>query len=371
MRTFSYIRGKCFHFGYTKLVKPLFFRLPPERIHIRMIRFGHRLGRSGFGRRLTAACFSYQHPALKQTLAGIDFRNPIGLAAGFDKQAELLNLLGPLGFGFAEIGSITAWPYAGNPEPRLWRLPRVKSLIVNYGLSGPGASVMVKRLMASRATIPLGISIARSNVPETSSVTAGVNDYVQGFNQLKDSGQYITLNISCPNTCGGEPFHRPQQLRQLLQALPLSQTEQPVFLKISPDLTDVTVEAIVELALQHNLAGIIAGNLTKDRTVVAGQPNLPPGGLSGKPTWIKSNHLIAKLYRLSGGKLIIIGCGGVFSAEDAYTKIRLGAALIQLVTGLIYEGPQLIGQINEGLVALLKRDGFTNISQAIGADTVV
>lgn len=362
------VRNRVLAFKYRWLLKPVFFRLDPERVHDRMVKFGNLLGRNAATRAMTRALFGFSDPRLSQTLHGVTFPNPIGLSGGFDKNAKLVAILPEVGFGFMEIGSVTAKPYAGNPGQRLWRLPTTKSLVVNYGLMNDGADVIAERLKNIHPRIPLGINIAKTNNQETCELEGGVADYAYSHNRFRGIGQYETINVSCPNAFGGQQFHDPQKLEALLVRLDVRNANKPIFLKISPDLDDSTVDAIVDLALRYGVAGIICTNLTKKRDPsVLKDANVPTiGGLSGKAVDHLSDEMIARVYKRSSGKLTIIGCGGVFSAEDAYRKIKLGASLIQLITGMIYQGPQLISDINLGLTAFLERDGYKNISDAVG-----
>ena len=352
------------------------FRVDPEVIHKRFVRVGQGLGRRKVTRALTRAAFGYEECILSQTIAGVKFPNPVGLAAGFDKNAELLSIMPAVGFGFMEVGSITVQPYQGNPPPRLRRLKKSRGLVVNYGLKSAGAKALARRIGDISQTnerlakhIPLGISIARSNVPGTEVEEAGILDQVECYEVLRGLGDYVTLNLSCPNTAGGEPFHKPELLNSLLRRLPLAGDPRPTFLKISPNLSPEVVSDIIEVALKHNVTGLVIGNLAKnkDNARLYEDVSAFTGGISGKPTELLANKLIAHAYQQGQGKLVIIGCGGVFSAEDAYAKIKLGASLVQLITGMIYEGPQLISSINIGLARLLKKDSFTNIKDAVGA----
>lgn len=358
---------------YRGLLKPAFFKIEPERMHDRMTRTGQRLGRHAATRALTRATFGYEHPMLEQTIHGIQFKNPIGLSAGFDKDALLTDILPSVGFGFVEVGSVTGEPCAGNPQPRLWRLPKSKSLLVYYGLKNDGAEVVCARLrnQFSRLApaIPFGVSVAKTNNRATCDTDAGVDDYAKAFVEAAKVGAYITVNISCPNTFGGEPFTEPGKLELLLAKLDMLPTDRPVFIKLSPDLTLEIVDELLDVAKRHRVHGVICGNLTKNRnTPLLRDPNVPAeGGMSGKVVEPLSDRLILHVYRRAGERFTVIGCGGVFTAEDAYRKIRLGASLIQLITGMIYRGPQAISEINQGLVRLLKKDGYTSVEQAVGA----
>ncbi|EKD78321.1 MAG: dihydroorotate dehydrogenase 2 [uncultured bacterium] len=355
---------------YRHVIKPILFQFDPERVHQTMVATGHWLGKWRGSRAIVRSLFSYQHPSLQQTIAGITFRNPIGLSAGFDKNAELVPTLEAVGFGFVEVGSITAQPCTGNPLPRLWRLPKSNSIVVHIGLANRGAEAIASKLEHQSSVLPVGISIAKTNCQETVDQSAGIADYCATAVRFRSIGQYDTLNVSCPNAFGGEPFHDPAALNALLTAYRQLNLTKPVFVKLSPDLDFTLVDLLVRIMLQHRVTGVICGNLTKDRSNPAIVDATVPasGGLSGKPTRERSLALIRHVYQTAGQHLVIIGVGGVFSAEDAYADIRAGASLVQLITGMIYRGPQLIGEINRGVVRLLQRDGYSNISQAIGRD---
>jgi dihydroorotate dehydrogenase len=219
-------------------------------------------------------------------------------------------------------------------------------------------------------SIPTGTSIAKTNSSDTVSVEAGISDYAKAFRAFADIGEYFAINISCPNAFGGESFLDPARLESLLNELDLISTKKPVFIKLAADLTFAEVDALISVVERHRVHGFILSNLTKNRDNPflhhQDMEQVGGGGISGKPTADLSNKLIAHLYRRVGKRFVIIGVGGIFSAKDAYGKILNGATLVQLITGMIFEGPQLIGEINRGLVELLKRDGFSNISEAVG-----
>jgi dihydroorotate dehydrogenase subfamily 2 len=299
------------------------------------------------------------------------FTNPIGLAAGFDKDAHLLEILPDVGFGFAEIGSVTGEPCQGNPKPRLWRLPKSQGLVVYYGLKNDGCEAIARRLEGRVFRMPIGISVAKTNVPETVAMEAGIADYAKAFRAFATIGDYLTVNISCPNAFGGEPFTDPKRLERLLVALEVIPTNHPVFLKMPVDLPEQTVATLLDVAKRYRVQGVIFANLTKryDRPEIdpAERADLRKGGVSGKPVTKDANRLLSWAYRTYGSRFVYVGCGGVFSARDAYEKIRQGASLVQLITGMVFEGPQLIGELNRGLVRLLARDGFATVAEAVGA----
>jgi len=346
--------------------------MDPEYIHDRMVGIGAWLGSHAGTRTITSWFFEYKNPMLEQDILGIHFLNPVGLAAGFDKNARIAGYMADVGFGFAEIGSITAQPSKGNSGKRLWRLPKSRGLVVNYGLSNEGAKAVCERLRKSAFRIPVGVSMAKTNCAECAIDEVGIEDHIGSFKTCLDVGDYYTINVSCPNAFGGQPFHRPETLDRLLSALDQIPTSKPIFLKLSPDAPTADLDDVVAVANRHRVHGFILTNLTKryelpsiDQDELATQ-NITTGGISGKPVEELSNLLIKHLYQTTRGKYVIIGCGGIFTAEDAYKKIKCGASLVQLITGMIYEGPQLIGEINHGLVKLLEKDGYKNISEAVG-----
>lgn len=374
------VRNRVIGGMYRRILKPLFFARDPEEVHDRMTAAGVRLGRHAVTRGLTRALFSYRHPSLEQTILGMRFANPVGLSAGFDKNAELTEILPEVGFGFAEAGSLTGEPCEGNPKPRLWRLPKSQSIVVWYGLKNDGCEAVAARLAGRKFPcqtgyprrtgfrIPIGISVAKTNSPATMETDAGIADYLKAFQTVQNVADYVTVNISCPNAFGGEPFTNPDKLDLLLAAIDGLSPSKPIFLKLPADLAPHELDALLDVSIRHRVDGYICSNLTKrrDNPRVIERDVPSKGGLSGKPTELLANALISHCYQRLRGSAVIIGSGGVFTAEDAYEKIRLGASLVQLITGMIYRGPQTISEINQGLVRLLKRDGYTNVSEAVG-----
>jgi dihydroorotate dehydrogenase len=355
---------------YKHIFKPVAFAMDPEFVHDRILGLGKVLGKIGLTRGVVASLFDFKHPSLEQDILGIHFPNPIGLAAGFDKNAELTEILPCVGFGFAEVGSITGEASPGNPGKRLWRLPKSQSLLVYYGLKNQGAEVLSRKLSGKSFKFPVGISVAKTNSPDTVERSQGVADYAKAFKLFADIGSYTTINISCPNAFGGQPFTDPESLEALLSEIDKIETKKPVFIKLSPDLGMDRVDELLEVIDRHRVQGIICSNLTKNRQNdnIKDDHIAEVGGMSGKVVEAASNEQIKYIYQKTRGKYIIVGCGGVFTAEDAYKKIKLGASLIQMITGMVYQGPQVIGEINQGLVELLKKDGYKNISEAVGRD---
>lgn len=362
-------RNTMFRLLYQFILKPLFFMLDPEDVHDHMTQMGSLLGRYSVGKKIMHYMYGYSHESLEQNICGITFKNPIGLAAGFDKDGHLMDILPEIGFGFEEMGSVTAQRCAGNPKPRLQRLKKSKSLVVYYGLKNDGALAIHKRLGDRKFKFPLGISIAKTNCKETADMQTGVQDYRESYMLLHKQADYVTLNISCPNAYGGQPFTDKVSLRSLLTSIQEVRGSEPIFIKLSPDLTETQIDDIVELGNEFNIDGYICTNLTKNRDnkkII--DPITIPGGVSGKVVQSLSDDLIRKMYIKTQGKKVIMGCGGVSNAADAYRKITNGASLIQMITGMIFEGPQAISDINLGLVELLRKDGYTHISQAVGKD---
>ncbi len=363
---------KMIGFLYKKTLKPILFKFDPELVHDHFTKAGHLLSRYSATRKVTKAIFSYQDERLVQTIAGIRFPNPVGLSAGFDKDANLLQILPSLGFGFMQVGSVTLKAYEGNPKPRLYRLPKSKGIVVYYGLKNTGVEKIIQKIKGfGRIKFPYSVSIAKTNDSCTVELLDGINDYFGSLDKLvrEGVGDMYTINISCPNTFGGEPFTTPDKLDALLSKLKSIETKKPIYVKMPINLAWEDFNELLKVIVKHKLNGVIIGNLQKDYKDSSIKDSIPEnikGGISGKPTWELSNDLIAKTYKEYQGKLTIIGVGGIFSSEDAYEKIKLGANLVQLITGMIYEGPQLIGEINKGLVELLEKDGLNNISEAVG-----
>lgn len=363
---------------YQHAAKPLLFRMQPDNVHNGMLAFSKTIQKPRILRVMISATFAYKNePILAQTLHGITFHNPVGISAGFDKNIEMLPTLRSIGCGLMEGGTITNIASNGNPHPWFHRLPKTQALVVNAGLPNHGIDNILPRLKAIPANIrgdfPLNISVAPSHIASIDTVKKMIDDCVTGLKKIKKSGvaSMITINLSCPNTIGGEPFTEPVVLDDLLTAIDTIKLPVPVFLKMPNQLPWKQFDGLLRIAVKHRVMGVTIANLVKERTLVDIKDPLPdtiPGGISGRPTFQPSNELIKKTYQRYGDTLTIIGVGGVFSAEDAYEKIKLGASLVEMVTGVIFQGPGVIGQINKGLVELLRRDGYHSISQAVGSD---
>lgn len=341
---------------YGLFAKPLFFLLDPEKVHNAMVRLGATVGSSAIGRGLLSLVLGFRTPQTHRQIAGIRFPNPVGLSAGYDYNGDLTETLASVGFGWQTIGTITLEPYAGNQRPRLTRFPLSKSILVNKGLKNIGARAVIAKLSGLDFPIPTGISIASTNKGFASD-TEQIMDIVRCFLLFERSRvkhQYYELNISCPNTFGGEPFTTARRLEPLLKVLDVI-VKKPIFVKLPIDLPDEEFLSLLRAADRHRIAGLIIGNLTKDKKnpdVAASERTIwqnAPGNLSGKPTFARSNRLIKLADEEYGKRFVIIGTGGIFSPADAQIKLDAGADLVQLITGMIYEGPQLIGQINRRL----------------------
>lgn len=365
---------------YQNVLKNIFFLLNAEFIHERMLAMGEILGKSPPLRYTLRRITGYEDPILKQKIAGLTYDSPVGLAAGFDYEAKLPLISPALGFGFQTIGTITNMPYGGNPKPRLGRLPKSKSLMVNKGFKNEGAENVIEKLsnlVIKDFEIPIGISIGRTNSPKLPTVKDSIRDIAEAFKKFEKSKvkhSYYELNISCPNIIHGADisFYPPKNLNLLLSAVEKLRIKKPIFLKMPIERTDRETLYMLNVITNYNIAGVIIGNLQKNKKdpalVREEVRKWKVGFFSGKPTWNRSNELIRLAYKKFGKKLTIIGCGGIFSADDAYAKIKFGASLVQLITGMIYQGPQLIAQINLGLIDLLEKDGFKNIKEAVGID---
>jgi dihydroorotate dehydrogenase len=356
---------------YRLLFQPLLFRLDPERAHHLTLGFLQGLARVSFLPKLRQCWRPLEHAALRVQVAGLQFPNPVGLAAGFDKSATAVAAFRALGFGFVEVGTVTPRPQVGNPLPRLFRLPADEAVVNRMGFNNDGAMAVAQRLKTSPAQIPVGVNLGKN---ADTPLEQALDDYCACLEELFDVGDYVVVNVSSPNTPGLRTLQTPAHLYALLSGVQarnrlLARARQvqprPVFVKIAPDLEPREVDDIVDVVQSCTLDGIIATNTTVARegltTVVA-----EPGGVSGRPLRQRSTEIIRYVYRYVRGRLPIIGVGGIFSAEDAYEKICAGASLVQLYTGLIYRGPGLPHQVNTGLVRLLQRDGLTHLSQAVG-----
>lgn len=364
-----------------KLLRPLLFQLDAERAHdvgLRAADWAQSLAPS-----VIESLYSYSDERLKQRLFGKIFPNPVGLAAGADKNAELVPFWETVGFGFVEVGSVSAQPSDGNPKPRAFRLKEDAAVINRMGLNNDGAEAIGERLerVAREASIPLGVNVAKTHDPDIMG-EAAVEDFRTAFRHVAPHADYVALNVSCPNTREGKTFEDPKALDRLLETIFSAQTSHPglktpVLIKLSPPLSerlvfDTELEDLIRVASAHGVDGFIATNTASDReglrTSTQKLERIGEGGLSGRPLRERSTRLIRYLYRATEGEVPIIGVGGVSDAESAYEKICAGASLVQVYTGLIYEGPGLVKRIKEGLVDRIREEGHANISDAVGSN---
>ncbi len=360
--------------GYQKVAKPLMFRRQPDAVHKGLIRTAKGVQKVP-GVRSLPKLWSHRSPMLETKVMGIEFRNPVGLSAGFDKAMEMPRIMRNVGFGWMTGGSVTWGEYEGNEGAWFHRLPKSKSLVVNAGLPSEGTPVVSERVSAYDMKLfdkfPLNVSVAKTNSKQSVGDTAGVKDYcmsLEAFDKLEQV-HMLEINISCPNTFGGEPFTTAERLEKLLKAVDALKLKKPVIIKMPINLPADEFDALLEVIARHDIAAVAIGNLLKDRKLAKLKDALPEtvkGNLSGVPNKDITTELVRRTYKKYGKKLVIIGIGGIMSAEDAYEKIKAGASLVALITGLIYEGPQLVGDINQGLVELLKADGYAHISEAVG-----
>lgn len=360
---------------YRLILKPIFFMFDAEKIHDLMTIVGANLGEFGLIKAIFRLFFVPNNPEISQEFFGMNFKSPIGLAAGFDYEARLTQILPTLGFGFGVVGTITNLPYEGNAIPRLGRLPKSLSLFVNKGFKNKGIKYIVERLSNKKFEVPIGISIGKTNSKKEMTQSESVADIVEAFKIVENSGvdfSFYELNISCPNLHGNVEFFSIPHLKGLLTAVSGLNLSKPLFVKMPIEKSNEEVLEMLKLASEFPVKGVVFGNLQKDRNDESFDKEeikkAGKGHFSGKPMERRSNELIKIAYKNFGKRFLIIGCGGIFTAEDAYKKIRLGSSLLQLITGMIYQGPQLIAEINHDLFILLKKDGFSNISQAIGVD---
>lgn len=361
---------------YKKVIKPILFLLSPDFVHRATVAVGRVVQVIPPARWLLRRWWGYRDDVLHQEVLGIDFTNPVGLSAGFDKNIELTPLIASVGFGFETGGSVTLGPRRGNPRPWFYRLPKTRSLVVHAGMANKGLSVIsasVRRNRRRAKQLPLFISVAVVAKTANETLTDAIIDAKSTTMYILQHqlAQGVEINISCPNVADNEPFTQPRLLNALLTELDKIDRQVPFFVKM-PNIADVErFDKLLQVIVRHNIQGVTIANLVKNREEITTKDPLAEdikGGLSGAPTRSRSLALIRHTYQCYGDRLTIIGVGGVFSGKDAYDKIKAGASLVELITGMIFEGPQLIGRINRDLARRLEKDGFSSISEAVGAD---
>ncbi|MBI1995270.1 MAG: quinone-dependent dihydroorotate dehydrogenase [Deltaproteobacteria bacterium] len=363
---------------YKSLVRPLLFRKDAERSHEQILAL---LSHLEFLYGSLNDFYRVKDDRLRVQIGPLTFPNPVGLAAGFDKNAVAPKALSAFGFGFMEIGAVTAQAQPGNPKPRLYRLPEDHALINRLGFNNKGAEAIALKLERLRARsampeVPLGINIGRSKIVETKDAVA---DFLAAFERLFPYGDFFTLNVSSPNTPNLRDLQGETLLRELLApvqeknralATRAKIDSKPLFVKIAPDMEFSQVDAIIDVVEAVKLTGIIATNATAFmREGLKSPAGREPGGLSGRPITKVVTSFVSHIFQVTQGRLPIIGVGGIFNAEDAYDKIKAGASAVQIYTGWVYEGPGAVKRINRGLLSLLERDGLKHLSDAVGMES--
>ena len=352
---------------WERFVRPAMFRMGAEPAH----ELGMKALRTGLAAPFYADAGSFGVGPVRRF--GLEFANPVGIAAGFDKNAVAVNQLASLGFGFVEVGTVTYKPQMGNPKPRLFRLPEDKSLINRLGFNNQGAKAVAERLSVLSRTCVVGVNIGRNK--DVSNEEA-IKNYLDSLRLLRPVADYIAVNISSPNTPNLRELQRSENLDELLGTLQDSNQDtsgrdrrKPILVKIAPDLAEAEIEAAVDICIKHDISGIIATNTTIERQGLR-TPNLQrigAGGLSGRPLTLRSTKVVSTIFKYSKGNLPIIGVGGIFDAQGAFDKIAAGASLVQAYTGFIYGGPTFARDVNEGLAKILKERGFSSVDAAVGS----
>ena len=355
-----------------RIARPLLFRVDAEKMHEFAMR---RLEKWGRSERLTRALrnrYFMEDTRLSQELWGLRFPNPVGIAAGFDKNARLVDTLPHLGFGFVEIGTVTSEAQSGNPKPRMFRLPKDQALINRLGFNNEGADTVAARLAKSGPhMVPVGVNIGKARKVPNAEATA---DYLKTFDKLWPYGDYFVVNVSSPNTPGLRDLQARESIDDIVSSLKARNVElarqhgarpRPMLVKVAPDMQPKALEELVEVAKAQRLDGIIATNTTTSRVGLS-KDIQQEGGLSGQPLRERSTKVIREIHALTDGRLPIIGVGGVFTAEHAWEKLLAGASLVQLYTGFIYGGPATATKINEGLVELMEQNNVEHLADIVG-----
>lgn len=364
-------------------IRPILFKLDPETAHNVTFSLARSAQAAPGVLSLLRSNYQIDTPKLSTTLFGLEFANPVGVAAGFDKNGHALGLLAALGFGFIEVGSVTNLPRTGNQKPRLFRLEPDQGLINRMGLNNEGpeaakhniAKLRRKALASNRKPMIVAVNIAKTHDPQILG-DKGIQDMLDCYKKMAASGDFVVLNVSCPNTAEGKTFEDPEGITPLLEAVAAERKannpHQPLLVKFSPDSTPFNLEKTIEVCERFDISGYVMVNTSNDRSGL--QTNggtiekIGKGGLSGKPIHQRAVERVRFAHKLLGGSKPIIGLGGVDSAESAYEFIRAGASLVELYTGLVYQGPRLCREILTGLAGLLERDGFSTLTEAVGTE---
>jgi dihydroorotate dehydrogenase len=351
-----------------RFARPFLHSLDPESAHRATI----MALKSGFAGEVRIK----PQPVLATSVWGIDFPTPVGLAAGFDKDAEVMDAMLGLGFGFVEAGTVTPRPQPGNPKPRLFRLDEDQGVINRFGFNSKGLDNFVGNLKTRRARKDVK-GIVGANVGKNRDTTDAASDYATGIEAVCRHADYLVCNISSPNTPGLRSLQAREQIRDLIvrvlearaKAAVGMEKVPPMLAKVGPDLNEQEMSDIAEVALETGIDGLIVGNTTIDRPdTLKSRYSKEAGGLSGPPLLAKATACLSRMYALTGGKLPIVGCGGIVSGQDAYAKIRAGASLVQVYSALVFHGPDLIRSITLDLGQCLRMDGFRSVAEAVGAD---
>ena len=351
---------------YRLLFVLLLRRLPAETAHT----FGFVLIRGAAAvaplRWALSRVFTVRDPVLRSTVFGVDFPAPLGLAAGFDKNAEGVDAWGALGFGCVEVGTITAHAQPGNPKPRMFRLPADRAVLNRMGFNNHGSGAAADALRTRRSRLPVGVNIGKTKVVPAADAAA---DYAHSARLLAPLADYLVVNVSSPNTPGLRDLQAVSALRPLLRAV-LDAVSIPVLVKIAPDLSDADVDAVADLAVELGLAGIVATNTTLSRTGLrADHEGLGAGGVSGAPLRQRSLEILRRLHERAGSQLVLVSVGGIATADDAWERITAGASLLQGYTAFIYTGPFWARRVHRGLARRLHQHGFASVTDAVGSIT--
>jgi dihydroorotate dehydrogenase len=344
---------------YKAIIRPLFFKVDPETVHYKAIDLLNFVMKLPFAKYITKSMFIVDDPKLKRTVFGIDFPNPVGLAAGFDKNAVCFKNFSRLGFGFIEIGTVTPKGQEGNPKKRLFRLLDDKAIINRMGFNNEGVEAVVNRLKKNQGQVIIGGNLGKNKLTPNENA---MDDYEISFNALYSYVDYFVVNVSSPNTPNLRDLQEKDPLKKILNRLKSMDNQKgaskPILLKIAPDLTNTQLDDIIEIVTETNIDGIIATNTTISRadlkTPSKTIEEIGNGGLSGSPLKERSTEVIRYIANKSNKSFPIIGVGGIYTAEDAFEKMEAGADLVQVYSGFIYEGPKIVKNINKGLLKLLK-----------------
>ncbi|MBW0017964.1 MAG: quinone-dependent dihydroorotate dehydrogenase [Mycobacterium sp.] len=347
-------------------VRRLLFLVPPERIHTLVFALLRGVTALGWTRRLLRRLLGPTDPALACTLFGVTFPGPLGLAAGFDKDGTGLATWGAMGFGYAEVGTVTAHPQPGNPSPRLFRLSADRALLNRMGFNNHGAGALALRLARDRPEVPIGVNIGKT---KKTPVGDAVDDYRASARLVGPLASYLVVNVSSPNTPGLRDLQAVESLRPILEAVLAEAPQTPVLVKIAPDISDSDVDAIADLAVELGLAGIVATNTTVSRDGLAtpGADELGEGGVSGPPVARRAASVLRRLYNRVGDRLVLISVGGIETADDAWDRIAAGASLLQGYTGFIYGGALWPKHIHDGIARRLHEGGYPSLRAAVGS----